>query len=81
MTSFERADTGESLVIAINLSSQAFASVVETDRGSDNGRLNGEYRDITPSGLPADSPQSRVSLPAIFLGPWEFRVYSRGPPK
>lgn len=79
--SFERADDKESLAVVINLSSQRFAGVVETDRGSDTGHFIGEYRDVTPSGIAADSAQSRSSLPAVFVGPWEFRVYSRGPMK
>jgi glycosidase len=81
VVSFERADAAESLVVVINLSSQAFAGVVEAGRGSDNGGASGEYREVTPAGISADLAQSRSSLPAVFVGPWEFRVYSRGPAK
>jgi cyclomaltodextrinase len=81
VVSFERADATGSLLAVINLSSQSFAGVVESDRGSDNGAALADYRDVTPRGLSGDLPQSRVALPAVFLGPWEFRVYSRGPAK
>jgi glycosidase len=81
VVSFERADAGEALVIVINMSSQNFAGVVQAGSGSDNGGINGDYSDVTPSGISADSPQSRGSLPAVFLGPWEFRVYRRATAK
>jgi glycosidase len=81
VVSFERVDAAESLTVVINLSSQGFAGVVEAGRGSDNGSAPGEYRDVTPADITADLPQSRSSLPAVFLGPWEFRVYSRAPVK
>ena len=79
VVSFERAYAGESLVVVINLSSQNFAGSVETHRGSDNGNPDGEYREVIPSGFAGELPQSRGSLPSVFLGPWQFRVYGRGP--
>jgi len=77
--SYERAGAGESLVVAVNLSSQAYAGVVAMPAG--------EYREITPV-LPGATPVSSTpqdarraaKLPAVFLGPWEFRVFQRGSP-
>lgn len=64
--SFERAHGGETLVVAINLSSTTFAGLVDAPDGS--------YRDITPG---AGASAQRAALPAVFLEPWQFRVFSR----
>jgi glycosidase len=77
--SYERATAGESLVVAVNLSSEAFAGTV--------GVPAGEYREITPDARPAapvsPAPQDvrrSAALPALFLAPWEFRVFRRVTP-
>ena len=62
--SFERDAPGETLVVVVNLSSQGFAGIVEAPEG--------DYRDITPNAGTRAS-----TLPAVFLAPWEFRVFSR----
>lgn len=76
--SYERASGSESLVIVANLSSQPFAGIVDAGAGS--------FKDITPDWQAGDktSPASRNprragTLPAVFLAPWEFRVFSRTP--
>lgn len=61
--SYERADGKETLVVAVNLSSQNYSGVIEV--------ASGEYSEITPSSRRA------VTLPAVFLAPWEFRVFRR----
>lgn len=61
--SYERSGAGETLVVAVNLSSQNYAGLIEAAAG--------EYREITPSARRA------ATLPAVFLAPWEFRVFSR----
>ncbi len=61
---YERQLEGESIVVAINLSAQAFTGV--TDAGG------GHYRDMTPVRAAAEA-----SLPALSLGPWEYRVFLR----
>jgi glycosidase len=63
--SYERAGAGETLVVVVNLSSQSYAGIVETGPGT--------YRDITPA-----APRT-ATLPAVFLAPWEFKVFSRTP--
>ena len=77
--SFERAGTGETLVVVVNLSSQPYAGIVKTDPG--------KYRDITPDWRAAEAPSGKKSnapgdreLPSVALGPWEFRVFSRVKP-
>jgi glycosidase len=65
VVSFERAHAGETLVVAINLSSTAFAGLVDATAG--------RYREITPG----DSSRPAAALPAVFLAPWQFRVFSR----
>jgi hypothetical protein len=77
--SYERADGKETIVVAANLSSQNYAGVVEI--------ASGEYREITPAArptVPAAATRetgSRVAtLPAVFLAPWEFRVFRRVSP-
>ena len=71
--SFERVSGGESLVVAVNLSSVPFAGVVDAGAGA--------LQDITPDWQSNDkaSPNDRrvAALPALFLAPWEFRVFSR----
>jgi cyclomaltodextrinase / maltogenic alpha-amylase / neopullulanase len=67
--SYERAGVGETLVVVVNLSSQNYAGIVEIAAG--------EYREITP-GSRAVVPAT--TLPAVFLAPWEFRVFSRVSP-
>ncbi len=77
--SYERVGGGESLVVVINLSSLPFAGIVDTDAGA--------FQDVTPDwqssgkASPASRNARRASaLPAVFLAPWEFRVFSRGAP-
>jgi cyclomaltodextrinase len=63
--SYERQGAGESLVVVVNLSSISF-----------NGLINvpaTDYRDITPGGI----TRTTAPLPAVFLAPWEFRVFRR----
>lgn len=62
--SFARRDSGEVLVVAINLSAQPFVGTTETD--------GGRYQDVTPGRDAADS-----SLPALSLGAWEYRIFRR----
>jgi len=77
--SYERVGAGESLVVAVNLSSLAFAGNVDMPAG--------EYREITPewraaagvSPTPQDARRA-AALPAVFLAPWEFRVFRRALP-
>jgi glycosidase len=71
---FERAAPGEQLVIAVNLSAETASGVVEVE--------SGEYEDITPrwqSALAAAcaTDQCRVTLPAVILQAWEFRIFRR----
>jgi hypothetical protein len=77
--SYERAGAGETLVVVVNLSSQHYAGVVET--------ATGEYREITPAARATASASAAreaerraATLPAVFLAPWEFRVFSRASP-
>jgi glycosidase len=63
--SWERNGAGESLVVVVNLSSVPFSGAVEAPAG--------DYRDITP----ATSAGAAKALPALFLAPWEFRVFRR----
>jgi glycosidase len=64
--SYERADGKDTIVVAVNLSSQSYAGVVEAAPGA--------YREITPSGRDA------ATLPTVLLAPWEFRVFRRTAP-
>ncbi len=72
--SYERAiesrGKGESLIVVVNLSAQGYSGVVEAG--------GAEYRDITP-GL-KETGRRAVQLPAVLLGPWEFRVFRRVSP-
>jgi cyclomaltodextrinase len=68
--SYERAGAGETLVVVVNLSSLGYAGVVETAAG--------EYRDITPDWQ--STGKHAATLPAVFLAPWEFRVFRRVSP-
>ena len=77
--SYERALAGESLVIAVNLSSIPFSGTVAMPAG--------EYQEITPV-LPVTTPVSpaqqdskrMAKLPGLGLAPWEFRVFRRVTP-
>jgi len=77
--SYERAGAGESLVVAINLSNQPYSGTVAAPAG--------EYVDVTPviaTGAAVTSSQQdsrrAQKLPALFLAPWEFRVFRRATP-
>lgn len=78
--SYERAGSGETIVVVVNLSSQNYAGIVETGPG--------EYREITPAAgaataapsAPEQAARRTATLPAVFLAPWEFRVFSRAAP-
>jgi len=64
--SYERGASGESLVIAVNLSSQPWSGLVDVPAG--------EYEDITP-----ENAQRTAALPGLFLAPWQFRIFRRLP--
>jgi len=64
--SYERGASGESLVIAVNLSSQPWSGLVDVPAG--------EYEDITP-----ENAQRTAALPSLFLAPWQFRIFRRLP--
>jgi glycosidase len=64
--SFERNGGGESLVVVVNLSSTPFTGLVESAAG--------EYRDITPDSVTSGAT---TAPPAVFLAPWEFRIFRR----
>jgi glycosidase len=64
--SYERAATGESLVVTLNLSSQPWSGIVDAPAG--------EYEDITPQ-----SAQRTAAFPAVFLAAWQFRIFRRLP--
>jgi cyclomaltodextrinase len=70
--SYERAGAGESLVIVANLSSQPYAGLVASGAG--------EYQDITPDWHAKSDARVATSLPAVFLAPWEVRVFRRAAP-
>ena len=78
--SYERAGVGETLVVVVNLSSRNYAGIVETAAG--------EYREITPAARATAAAsaskeavrRTATTLPAVFLAPWEFRVFSRVSP-
>jgi cyclomaltodextrinase len=73
---FERAAVGERLVVAVNLSSQLFAGVIEAD--------SGDYEDITPHWQSESAPSNacpthgcRATLQSVSLQPWGFRIFRR----
>jgi glycosidase len=68
--SYERTGAGESLVVVVNLSSQSYAGIVEAGAG--------QYQDLTAE--PRSTGKRSATLPALFLAPWEFRVFRRASP-
>ncbi len=67
---FMRRDASETMVIAVNLSSQPFAGVVEAGAGA--------YSEILPAADTANSAHV-VALPALSLSAWEYRVFRKTP--
>ena len=68
--SFERATAAEWLVVVANLSGTSWSGEVKTV---------GTYVDITPAAARSGGTRP-VSLPAVTLTPWEFRVFRRATP-
>jgi cyclomaltodextrinase / maltogenic alpha-amylase / neopullulanase len=64
---FFRRGAGEQYFVAINLSNQPYAGVADAPAG--------EYVDETP-GLDDDAGKA-ISLPALVLKAWDFRIYRR----
>jgi len=62
---YERSTAAETLIVAVNLSSQPFTGLID---------VTGEYQEVTPG-----KAQRTAALPAVFLAPWEFRVFRRIP--
>jgi len=67
IVSFIRHNADETLLVAVNLSSQPFVGVVEA---GDPG-----YSEITPSSA-TDAP-TPAALPALALGAWQYRVFKK----
>ncbi len=65
LTYFRRGG-GEEYLIAINTSNQPFEGVVAVPQG--------EYKDETPG---VDDPKPAVTLPALSLGAWDFRIFRK----
>jgi cyclomaltodextrinase / maltogenic alpha-amylase / neopullulanase len=66
LTFFRRA-AGEEYFVAINVSNQPYAGVVEAP--------NGEYVDQTP-GLD-EAARKKTTLPVLILNGWDFRIYRK----
>lgn len=64
---FMRRDSGENLLIAINLSSVPFAGSVAV--------ADGQYEDIAPTAASHDAALRTAPLPSLSLGAWEHRVF------
>ena len=64
---FFRRTAGEEYFVAINLSNRPYAGVADTP--------NGEYIDETPGR--DEAARKKVTLPALVLGAWDFRIYRR----
>jgi glycosidase len=62
--SFARVTAAETMVVVVNLSARSHSGLIEVEAGA--------YSDVTPGAKP-----STVTLPAVFLAPWEFRVFRR----
>lgn len=65
LTYFRRG-SGEEYLIAINTSNQPFEGVVAVPQG--------EYKDETPG---VGDPKPAVTLPALSLGAWDFRIFRK----
>src|ERR1051326_5993532 len=82
VVTFVRRSQNEEVLVAINLSNQPFAGVVEVQNGN-------SFADITPDlqpPLPPDAPPPAraararpVALPALILDSWSFRIFRRSP--
>ena len=68
---FLRRSDSETLLVAINLSSQPFAGRVEG--------LTGTFADVTPAIRDAKPADPAGAPPSLRLGAWEYRVFRRGP--
>jgi len=64
---FFRRLAGEEYLVAINVSNQPYAGVVEAP--------NGEYVDETP-GLD-QAARKKIALPALVLNAWDFHIYRK----
>jgi len=64
---FIRHAAGEEYFIAINLSNRPYAGIANVP--------NSEYLDETPGR--AETDRKQVSLPALVLNAWDFRIYRR----
>ena len=65
VVTFVRHEAGEEVLVAINLSNQPFTGTVEVGGAGWVERTPGAARE--------------VALPALALGPWEWRLFRRGP--
>ncbi len=73
VVTFARRTDNEEILVAINLSSQPFVGIVETQ-----GAAN--YADITPdikSERPIDARSRMAALPVVSLDAWGWRVFRR----
>jgi len=59
-----RRDATEEFLITINTSNRPYAGIVP---------VNGQYEDVTP----ALEKRTAVTLPALSLNAWEFRIYRK----
>jgi glycosidase len=69
VVTFLRQAPGETLLVAVNLSSRPFSGQVQG--------THGDFLNITPpvARAPGGSPQSASRLPALDLPAWGYRIY------
>ncbi len=68
---FLRRAPNETILVAINLSSEPFSGEV---RGAE-----GDFHDITPAALQPMPARARGAPPALSLEAWGFRIYRATP--
>jgi glycosidase len=66
VVTFFRRGGGEEYLVALNMSNRPFTGTVEAAPGA--------YVDDTPG---ESSPKPSITLPALSLGAWDFRIYRR----
>ncbi len=68
LVTFLRRGAEEEYLVAVNLSNRPVTGTVEG--------LSGSFVDVTPAVAPGPRP-SKLELPALSLGAWEFRILKR----
>ncbi len=79
VVTFARGDDTEEIVVTINFSNRPFEGTIEAPPGAPFNDITPDTREpLKPDATDAERAARAVTLPALSLDPWGYRIFRRG---